>query len=147
MMADSLSVAEVLVRKVPDDQRSIDLRVAVLGNVDVGKSTLIGVLTQGQLDNGRGLARLNMFRHKHEFQTGRTSCVSHEILGFDPSGHVINYSESTTGFFFFLTQMLTFERQMLTKVIFSFLKNQHCHIILLISSKYTQKPSGFLINY
>ncbi len=67
-----LSVAEVLVRKVPDDQRSIDLRVAVLGNVEVGKSTLIGVLTQGQLDNGRGLARLNMFRHKHEFQTGRT---------------------------------------------------------------------------
>jgi len=96
VVVDSLSVAEVLVRKVPDDQRSIDLRVAVLGNVDVGKSTLIGVLTQGQLDNGRGLARLNMFRHKHEFQTGRTSCVSHEILGFDPSGHVINYSESTT---------------------------------------------------
>lgn len=47
MSVDSLSVAEVLVRKVPDDQRSIDLRVAVLGNVDVGKSTLIGVLTQG----------------------------------------------------------------------------------------------------
>jgi len=43
-----LSVVEVLVRKVPDDQRSIDLRVAVLGNVDVGKSTLIGVLTQGE---------------------------------------------------------------------------------------------------
>ena len=61
-----LSVAEVLVRKVPDDQRSIDLRVAVLGNVDAGKSTLVGVLTQGQLDNGRGLSRLNMFRHKHE---------------------------------------------------------------------------------
>ena len=87
-----LSVAEILVRKVPDDQRSIDLRVAVLGNVDVGKSTLIGVLTQGQLDNGRGLARLNMFRHKHEFQTGRTSSVSHEILGFDSSGQVVNYS-------------------------------------------------------
>ncbi len=86
------SVAEILVRKVPDDQQSIDLRVAVLGNVEVGKSTLIGVLTQGQLDNGRGLARLNMFRHKHEFQTGRTSSVSHEILGFDSTGQVVNYS-------------------------------------------------------
>ena len=85
-----------IVRKVPDDQRSIDLRVAVLGNVEVGKSTLIGVLTQGQLDNGRGLARLNMFRHKHEFQTGRTSSVSHDILGFDSSGQIVNYEQATT---------------------------------------------------
>lgn len=89
-------MAEVLVRKVPEDQQSIDLRVAVLGNADVGKSTLIGVLTQGQLDNGRGLARLNMFRHLHEVQTGRTSCISHEILGFDSRGDVIDYGKSTT---------------------------------------------------
>jgi GTPase len=34
-----------------------DVRIAVVGNVDSGKSTLIGVLTGGQLDNGRGLAR------------------------------------------------------------------------------------------
>ncbi|KAJ8371766.1 hypothetical protein AAFF_G00302360 [Aldrovandia affinis] len=46
-------IAEVLVRKVPDDQQFLDLRVAVLGNVDSGKSTLLGVLTQGELDNGR----------------------------------------------------------------------------------------------
>ena len=76
-------VAEILVRKVPDDQQCIELRVCVLGSADVGKSTLLGVLTQGQLDNGRGSARLNMFRHLHEVQTGRTSSISHEILGFD----------------------------------------------------------------
>ena len=40
------TVAEVLVRKVPDDQHCIDLRVCVLGSADVGKSTLLGVLTQ-----------------------------------------------------------------------------------------------------
>ncbi|KAG8000157.1 GTP-binding protein 2 [Nibea albiflora] len=40
-------IAEVLIRKVPDDQQFLDLRVAVLGNVDSGKSTLLGVLTQG----------------------------------------------------------------------------------------------------
>jgi GTPase len=44
--------------------------VSVLGSFDVGKSTLLGVLTQGELDNGRGRARLNMFRHLHEIQTG-----------------------------------------------------------------------------
>ncbi|XP_005099040.1 GTP-binding protein 2 [Aplysia californica] len=83
---------EVLVRKVPDDQQFIDLKLAVLGNVDVGKSTLLGVLTQGELDNGRGRARLNLFRHLHEIQSGRTSSISYEILGFDGSGQVVNYS-------------------------------------------------------
>lgn len=73
----------MLVRKVPDDQNNIEIRVAVLGNADAGKSTLLGVLTQGNLDNGRGRARLNMFRHLHEIQSGRTSSISHEILGFN----------------------------------------------------------------
>lgn len=70
-------------------QQFLDLRVAVLGNVDSGKSTLLGVLTQGELDNGRGRARLNLFRHLHEIQTGRTSSISFEILGFNSKGEVI----------------------------------------------------------
>jgi len=32
------------------------VRVAVIGNVDAGKSSLIGTLKSGQLDNGRGLS-------------------------------------------------------------------------------------------
>lgn len=84
-------VAEVLVRKIPDDQHNIEVRVAVLGSADAGKSTLLGVLMHGELDNGRGRARLNMFRHMHEIQSGRTSCISHETLGFDPDGNLINY--------------------------------------------------------
>uniref|UniRef100_A0A4W5NWJ8 GTP binding protein 2b n=1 Tax=Hucho hucho TaxID=62062 RepID=A0A4W5NWJ8_9TELE len=62
----------------------LDLRVAVLGNVDSGKSTLLGVLTQGELDNGRGRARLNLFS------------ISFEILGFNSKGEVVNYSDSRT---------------------------------------------------
>ncbi|XP_056291868.1 GTP-binding protein 2-like [Pseudoliparis swirei] len=89
-------IAEVLIRKVPDDQQFLDLRVAVLGNVDAGKSTLLGVLTQGELDNGRGRTRLNLFRHLHEIQTGRTSSISFEILGFNSKGEVVNYSDSRT---------------------------------------------------
>jgi hypothetical protein len=67
----------------------IDLRLAVLGNVDAGKSTILGVLTHGELDNGRGRARLNLFRHLHEIQSGRTSSIGHEILGFNSQGEVI----------------------------------------------------------
>lgn len=60
--------------------------MAVVGNVDAGKSTLLGVLTHGELDNGRGLARQKLFRHKHEAETGRTSSVGNDILGFDSVG-------------------------------------------------------------
>merc|ERR1719495_1262307 len=90
------TVAEILVRKVPEDQQAIDLSVCVLGSADVGKSTLLGVLTQGELDNGRGAARLNMFRHLHEIQSGRTSSISHEILGFDSKGNSVDYSNHGT---------------------------------------------------
>jgi len=62
--------------------------MAVLGNVDAGKSTLLGVLTHGEHDNGRGRARLNLFRHLHEIQSGRTSSISHEIIGFNSNGEV-----------------------------------------------------------
>ena len=34
-----------------------EIRIAVLGNVDAGKSTTLGVLTGGHLDDGRGMAR------------------------------------------------------------------------------------------
>lgn len=69
---------------VRDDGVFSEVRVAVVGNVDSGKSTtsflfrsispergvlylgtLLGVLSKGVLDNGRGAARLNIFKHKH----------------------------------------------------------------------------------
>ena len=37
---------------------------------------LIGI---GGLDDGRGLARVVLFRHKHEIETGRTSSVGMEV--------------------------------------------------------------------
>ena len=45
------------------------------------------------MDNGRGRARLNLFRHRHEIRTGRTSSINKEILGFDSSGSPITYHE------------------------------------------------------
>jgi GTPase len=38
------------------------VRVAVIGNVDSGKSTIVGVLTRSILDDGRGLARSKVRR-------------------------------------------------------------------------------------
>lgn len=87
------SCVEVLVRRIPDD-KNVEVRISVMGAADAGKSSMIGVLTQGEMDNGRGRARLNMFRHMHEIMTGRTSCISHELLGFDNCGNIINYGNN-----------------------------------------------------
>lgn len=57
--------------------------------VDAGKSSTLGVLTRGGLDDGRGKARVNLFRHKHEIESGRTSSVGMEIMGFDTEGHIV----------------------------------------------------------
>ena len=57
----------------------IDIRVCVIGTVGCGKSTvcnisrfearfiqLVGVLINGDLDDGKGLARMDMLCHRHE---------------------------------------------------------------------------------
>ncbi|CAK7222072.1 hypothetical protein SCUCBS95973_004717 [Sporothrix curviconia] len=81
---------KVMVRRQPRKVEDvIETRIAVVGNVDAGKSSLLGVLVKGDLDDGRGKARVNLFRHKHEFETGRTSSVGMEILGFDTQGSVV----------------------------------------------------------
>jgi GTPase len=51
---------------------------------------MLGVLVKGGLDDGRGKARVNLFRHKHEIESGRTSSVSMEIMGFDSRGEVVS---------------------------------------------------------
>jgi len=90
-------INEYLIRsRAPDDDFQ-EIRVAVVGNVDAGKSTLLGVLTYGELDNGRGLARLKLFRHKHEIESGRTSSVGNDILGFDSRGRIVNETNVRAG--------------------------------------------------
>jgi GTPase len=53
-----------------------EITIAVCGPVDAGKSSLIGVLTKGELDNGRGLARAKVLHHEHEQSSGRTSSIT-----------------------------------------------------------------------
>uniref|UniRef100_A0A1A9VJ01 GTP-binding protein 1 n=1 Tax=Glossina austeni TaxID=7395 RepID=A0A1A9VJ01_GLOAU len=88
--------AQYLIRKRVDMSDFMEIRVAVVGNVDAGKSTLLGVLTHGELDNGRGHARQRLFRHKHEMESGRTSSVGNDILGFDSIGNVVNKPDHGT---------------------------------------------------
>ena len=87
-------IAEMYIKKQEDDLlNKIEITIGVLGEGGTGKSTIIGVLINGILDNGKGLARTNVFRHKHEILCGKTSSFSHQILGFDEEGNLTNYGD------------------------------------------------------
>jgi GTPase len=96
-VAEGGLLADCLIRKKVDENDFLEVRVAVVGNVDAGKSTLLGVLTHGELDNGRGYSRQKLFRHKHEVESGRTSSVGSDILGFDNEGRVVNTMDGHGG--------------------------------------------------
>ena len=90
---ESACYGKVLIRQHPNTpEEVIETRIAVVGNVDAGKSTMLGVLVKGGLDDGRGKARVNLFRHKHEIESGRTSSVGMEIMGFDTKGEIVSSS-------------------------------------------------------
>ena len=36
------------------------------------------------------VCRLNTFKHKHEIDSGRTSSIGHQIMGYDINGTIVN---------------------------------------------------------
>ncbi len=60
-----------------------EIGIVVCGPVDAGKSSLVGVLTTGELDDGRGKARKSVFHHRHELDSGRTSAISQNIIKYE----------------------------------------------------------------
>lgn len=65
------------------------IKLGVIGNVDAGKSTLVSVLTKGMPDDGNGDARKRVLNYLHEQETGRTSSIGQEIMGFDAENHQV----------------------------------------------------------
>jgi len=74
---------------VEETLSSRNVRVAVVGNVDAGKSTLIGTLCTSFLDDGRGSSRTAIMKHRHEIESGRTSTATSHLLGFRHTGEPI----------------------------------------------------------
>mmetsp|Transcript_15398 Transcript_15398/g.18745 ORF Transcript_15398/g.18745 Transcript_15398/m.18745 type:complete len:465 (+) Transcript_15398:175-1569(+) len=71
------------------------IRVAVIGNVDAGKSTLIGTLKTGRLDDGRGQSRQTIMKHNHEIETGRTSTITSHLIGYNEDGHSVGFDQNS----------------------------------------------------
>lgn len=83
-----------------------EIGIAIAGSVDSGKSTFVGVLTSGKLDNGDGSARMAIAKHPHEKTSKKTSDISTKIVLtknnngitlFDLCGHEKYFKTTTYG--------------------------------------------------
>ncbi|PVI06997.1 hypothetical protein DM02DRAFT_513642, partial [Periconia macrospinosa] len=88
------------------EKNTVQLRVSLTGATMSGKSSLLGTLSTGTLDNGRGKSRLNLLKHRHEIESGGlTSSITQELIGYrdvlDEEGvrlstKVINYADASS---------------------------------------------------
>ncbi|KAK8873715.1 hypothetical protein PGQ11_004229 [Apiospora arundinis] len=76
-----------------DASQTEQLRVSIIGPTTSGKTTLLGTLTNGTLDNGRGSSRINLLRHRHERVSGQTSSVAQELVGYKEQS-IFNYASN-----------------------------------------------------
>ncbi|KAI9171910.1 GTP-binding protein 2 [Paramyrothecium foliicola] len=67
------------------------LRVTFTGPTTSGKTSLLGTLSTGTLDNGRGKSRLSLFKHRHEMVSGITSSIAQELIGYKERA-ILNFS-------------------------------------------------------
>ncbi|KAI1757076.1 GTP-binding protein [Xylaria castorea] len=105
---EDLWVAEALVipildgqnRSTTDDENGAprrgastteQLRVSLTGPTTSGKTTLLGTLANGTLDDGRGRSRSYLLKHRHEVASGRTSSIAQELIGYEGRS-VFNYT-------------------------------------------------------
>ena len=69
------------------------VRITLTGPTTSGKSSLLGTLSTGTLDNGRGKSRLSLLKHRHEMVSGVTSSIAQELIGYK-DGNILNFSHA-----------------------------------------------------
>ena len=60
-------IARLMVKRGVQEDQILEVRICIVGDADSGKSTLLGVLTTGKLDNGTVNFFLNLFIFKQIF--------------------------------------------------------------------------------
>ena len=74
-------VAIVKVVKLSNKIIQNDIRIALLGGSNNGKTTFLSVITRDILDNGDGSGRKSVLRYDHEKEHGETSSIKYELIG------------------------------------------------------------------
>lgn len=73
------------------EKKITEINIAFVGPPQSGKTTTISNIVYGQLDDGNGSARQNIFKHEHEKISGYTSSIKKEIVGIK-NNNIINYN-------------------------------------------------------
>ncbi|KAI8097430.1 P-loop containing nucleoside triphosphate hydrolase protein [Halteromyces radiatus] len=94
-------IIEALVRlRTPLDLPTYtDIRMAIIGDTGSGKSTFLAHISHGIKDTGHGTARISLLRHPHEIETGNTSSIAHEMIGYTADGILVNSASSSSSSF------------------------------------------------
>jgi len=87
-------IAHLLIRSTIHDEITPDIKILLLGDSQSGKSTLIGVLTSKQLDDGNGLSRTLVHCHKHEIISGETSSLNIHMIAIENNGNILALKNS-----------------------------------------------------
>lgn len=80
-----VSLLQILEKKITE------INIGFVGPPQSGKTTTISNIVYGQLDDGNGSSRQNIFRHEHEKISGYTSSIKKEIVGVK-NNTIINYN-------------------------------------------------------
>ncbi len=79
-----------------------EINLFLIGNSNTEKTTFLGNICYDTIDDMMGKSKLLIFKHKHEINSGFTSCIQHEIIGLkqnkDKINEVINYRNNTLDF-------------------------------------------------
>ena len=76
-------VGKYVLERIPLDEIKETIGINVVGRVNSGKSTLIGIFVKGMLDDGRGTARSFLLKHPQEIKKGQTADLHQAFIGFD----------------------------------------------------------------
>jgi GTPase len=73
-----------------------EIKIALIGESGVGKTTLMSVLLYNSVDDGNGKARSYISKHLHELDTGCTSSIVYDSFGISSNGDILNYKDNMT---------------------------------------------------
>ena len=73
----------------PCEPQSHEVCIITAGSVDSGKSSYLGVITHGELDDGSGSARAKVAKHPHEVSLGKTSDISVNYLRINENKELV----------------------------------------------------------
>jgi len=86
---DQIDLSDSISSEQTEVEKHREVCIATAGSVDAGKSSYLGVIAYGELDDGNGLARSKVAKHPHEVSLGKTSDISTRTIRLNPDQELV----------------------------------------------------------